>query len=149
VRILVTIAAAILAGCSTTPPPKPLPVDATTQPWYHSAVEQLQAMNLRARNLLAERKPDEAASIITAAEPWADRLLAVSHPTLAAMEAASDLDDLYGRMLLDNRNYGWARMMFQKNLARWRSWKPQTSETIHHLKSTEAEIAECDRRMTQ
>jgi hypothetical protein len=149
-RISVTIAAAILAGCSTAPPPrKPVAVDATAQPWYPNAVEQVQAMNRKARDLLAQRKADEAASIITAAEPWADRLLSVPHPTLAAMEAASDLDELYGRMLLDNRNYGWARMMFQKNLARWRTWKPQTGETLQHLKSSEAEIADCDRRMTE
>ena len=149
-RIFVTNAAAIFAGCSTAPPlPKPLPVDATTQPWYPNAVDQLKAMNRKARDLLAQRKTDKAASIITAAEPWADRLLSVPHPTLAAMEAASDLDELYGRMLLNNRNYGWARMMFQKNLARWRTWKPQTGEALQHLKSSEAEIAECDRRMTE
>jgi hypothetical protein len=150
VRIFVTIAAVILTGCSTAPPtPKAAPVDATKEPWYGKAVEQLQAMNVNAQNLLARRKADEAASIITEAEPWANRLLSVTHPTLAAMEAASELDELYGRMLLDNHNYGWARMMFQKNLARWRTWKPQTSETLQHLKSTQAEIAECDRRMTQ
>jgi hypothetical protein len=150
-RIFITIAAAVLAGCSTAPlpPPKPAPVDATREPWYGKAVEQLQAMNANARNLLAHRKAGEAASMITAAEPWADRLLSVPHPTLAATEAASDLDELYGRMLLDNHNYGWARMMFQKNLARWRTWKPQTGETLQHLKATQAEIAECDRRMAE
>jgi hypothetical protein len=147
--ISVTIATAILAGCSTAPPPKPPPADPTIEAWYRKAVEQLQAMNQKTRDLLAQHKADEAASVITAAEPWAGRVVSVPHPTLAAMQAASDLDELYGRMLLDNRNYGWARMMFQKNLARWRTWKPQTDETLHYLQAAEAEIAECDRRMTQ
>jgi Mg-chelatase subunit ChlI len=148
--ISVTIATAILAGCSTVPPPsRTLTVDATAEPWYGKAVEQLQAMNQKTRDLLAQRKADEAASVITSAEAWAGRVVSVPHPTLAAMEAASDLDELYGRMLLDNRNYGWARMMFQKNLARWRTWKPQTGETLQYLQAAETEIAECDRRMTQ
>jgi hypothetical protein len=147
--ISVTIATAILAGCSTAPPPKALPADPTTEPWYGKAVEQLRAMNQKARNLLVQHKADEAASVITAAEGWAGRVVSVPHPTLAAMEAASDLDELYGRMLLDNRNYGWARMMFQKNLARWRTWKPQTGETLQYLQTAKADIAECDRRMTQ
>ena len=95
----------------------------------------------------AWRCADEAGAIITAGEPKADRLLAAAHPTLEAMEAASDLDELYGRMLLNNRNYGWARMMFQKNVARWRSWKPRTAETARHLEAAQAAIAECDRRM--
>ena len=45
------------------------------------------------------------------------------------METVSDLDQLYGQMLLANRNYGWARLVFQKNRARWKTWKPATSET--------------------
>jgi hypothetical protein len=144
------IATAILAGCSTAPPPSKTPAaDATTEPWYGKAVEQLKAMNQKAHGLLAQHKADEAASVITAAEPWAARVVSVPHPTLSAMQAASDLDELYGRMLLDNRNYGWARMMFQKNVARWRTWKPQTGETLQYLRAAEAEIAECDRRMTQ
>lgn len=65
------------------------------------------------------------------------------------MAAASDLDELYGHMLLTNGNYGWARMMFQKNVARWRSWKPRTDETERRLKVAEAEVAECDRRMAE
>jgi hypothetical protein len=63
------------------------------------------------------------------------------------MEAASDLDDLYGRMLLANRHYGWARMFFQKNAARWRTWTPATEDTERRRKVAEARIAECDRRM--
>jgi len=106
-------------------------------------------MNRQAENLFARGKADQAAAIITEAEPWATRLVAAPHPTIEAMRAVYDLDDLYGRMLFANRNYGWARMMFQKNLARWRSWKPQTDETSRYLEVTKTEIAECDRRMTE
>jgi hypothetical protein len=75
------------------------------------------------------------------------RLLSVQRPTLDAAEAASDLDDLYGRMLLANRHYGWARLQFQKNVARWKHWMPQTKETARRLKQAESAIAECDRRL--
>ena len=106
-------------------------------------------MNLQAQRLLERGKADEAAAVISAGEPWENRLLSAPRPTFAAMEAASDLDELYGRMLLMNRNYGWARMMFQKDVARWRSWKPQTDETARRRKMAEAAMAECDRRMAE
>jgi hypothetical protein len=80
-------------------------------------------------------------------ESLSARLLAVPRPTLAATEAASDLDQLYGQMLLSNRKYGWARLQFQKNLARWKHWRPQTPETARRLRQAESAIAECDRRI--
>ncbi len=94
-------------------------------------------------------KPDDAAALIQSGEQLSSRLLAVRNPTLAAMEDASDLDDLYGRMLLSNRNYGWARLFFQKNRARWKIWKPETADTAARLKDAESAIAECDRRMSE
>ncbi len=149
-RLLAIIAAVVLAGCAPAPPPVELPkIDATQEDWYPKAVEQLAGMDRQAESLLEKGKADEAAAIITDGEPFVTRLLAVPRPTLAAMEAASDLDNLYGRMLLANRNYGWARIVFQKNLARWKTWKPQTDETARRLKLTEAAIAECDRRMLE
>jgi hypothetical protein len=147
---LVIIAAAILAGCASAPPPAaPAKIDVTQEAWYGNAVAQLAAMNLQALKLLERGKADDAAAIITAGEPWENRLLSAPRPTLPAMEAVSDLDELYGRMLLMNHNYGWARMMFQKNLARWRNWRPQTDETAGRRKAAEAAIAECDRRMAE
>jgi hypothetical protein len=148
VRWFVILAAAILTGCAGEPRPvEPSKTDVTREAWYANAVEQLVAMDRQARSLLEGGKADEAGSIVMAGEPWVNRLLSVPRPTLSAMEAASDLDELYGRMLLANRNYGWARMMFQKNLARWRHWQPQTDETARRLRQAEAAIAECDRRM--
>jgi hypothetical protein len=148
--MLIMVASAMLAGCASAPPPRqPSKIDVTQEAWYGNAVEQLATMNHQAQSLLERGKADDAAAIITAGESWINRLLSVPRPTLAAMEAASDLDDLYGRMLLANRNYGWARVMFQKNLARWKSWKPQTDQTARHRKLAEAAIAECDRRMAE
>ena len=150
VGLLLMIAAAIFTGCGPAPvTTEPAKADPTAELWYGRAVKELAAMNQQAQSLAARGKTDEAAAIITSGETKAKRLLAVPHPTLAAMEAASDLDDLYGRMLLENRNYGWARMMFQKNLARWRNWEPQTDETAQRLKRTQAAIAECDRQMAE
>ncbi len=106
-------------------------------------------MNRQAQTLLAAGKSDEAAALITMAEPLENRLLAAPQPTLAAMEAASDRDDLYGRMLLANHNYGWARMTFQKNAVRWKIWKPQTAETVRRRKLAESAMDECDRLMAQ
>jgi hypothetical protein len=65
------------------------------------------------------------------------------------MEAASDLDDLYGRMLLRNRHYGWARSFFQKNAVRWKAWKPQTAETERRRQVAISAVAECDRHLPE
>ncbi len=65
------------------------------------------------------------------------------------MEAASDLDQLYGRMLFAEQNYGWARLQFQKNVARWRNWRPPTPETARRLKLAASAIAECDRQLSK
>jgi hypothetical protein len=106
-------------------------------------------MNRDAKAFFEHGKSDAAAALIEKGEPLSDRLLSVPKPTLAATEAASDLDQLYGEMLMSNHNYGWARLMFQKNIARWKHWQPQTPETASRLKQAQSDIAECDRRMTQ
>jgi hypothetical protein len=112
-------------------------------------VEQLATGNREAKTQLKSGKPDAAAAIIQSGERLASRLLSVPRPTLAAMQSASDLDDLYGRMLLSNRNYGWARLFFQKNLVRWKNWAPQSPETVAREKEAESAIAECDRRILE
>ncbi len=156
-RLLVLILAAWLSGCSSAPPPAapvrsdaaPAAADPTEDSWYTQSVERLSAMNRQAQALLTAGKSDDAAALINAAEPLENRLLAAPRPTLGAMEAASDRDDLYGRMLLANHNYGWARMTFQKNVVRWKNWRPQTDETARRLKLAQAATAECDRLMAQ
>ncbi len=124
-------------------------VDPTTESWYPRTVEQLAGMNREALKLFESGKADRAAEIVTAAQPVQARLLAPIHPTLGAMEAASDLDRLYGRMLLANRHYGWARLAFQKNVMRWKNWKPQTPDSARRLKEAQAAVAECDRGLSQ
>jgi hypothetical protein len=106
-------------------------------------------MNRDAEVLLKGGKPDDAATVITKAQPLAARLLTAPRPTLPAMEAASDVEQLYANMLLANKNYGWARLSYQKNLSRWKNWRPQTEETARRLKQAQDGIAECDRRMGQ
>jgi hypothetical protein len=139
----------IMAACGP-PPPAPSPVnrDETKEPWYNQTVQQLAAQNREAARLWKNGKADAAAALIQRGEPQASRLLSVPRPTLAAMEDASDLDDLYGRMLLSNRDYGWARLFFQKNLARWKHWTPQTPDTAARLKQAQSAIAETDQRMS-
>lgn len=156
-RSSVLLLAALLAGCSSAPPPPqaasqqaaPHPADPTQDPAYAQAVAEVAAFNRRAESLLAAGKSDDASAVITESGPLVDRLLAAPRTTLEAMEAAADHDDLYGRMLLANRNYGWARMTFQKNVIRWKNWKPQTSNTVRRLRQAQSALAECDRKMTQ
>lgn len=147
-RVLAIFAAAFLAGCAPAPapvePPKP---DPTTQAWYAQTTIELAALNHAAAAFLKHRQLDRAASLITKGQPLQSRLLSVPHPTLAAMESASDLDDLYGRSLLANRHDGWARLVFQKNLVRWKNWQPATPNTLRRLDQAKAAIAECDRRL--
>jgi hypothetical protein len=106
-------------------------------------------MDREAESLLQSGRRDRAAAVIERAEPLMGRVLAVPRPTLAATQAASDLDQLYGRMLLDNRHYGWARLLFQKNLSRWKHWQPKTPDSERRLGQAQAAIAECDRHLPQ
>ena len=147
-RLLLAMLAVLLAACAPAPAPAPMPPsDPAAEDWYGPATAQLAAMNREAEGLLREGKSDRAAAVITQGQPLASRLLAAPRPTLAAMEAASDLDQLYAGMLLGNRNYGWARLSFQKNVSRWKNWRPQTAETARRLKLAQDGIADCDRRM--
>jgi hypothetical protein len=124
-------------------------VDPTTESWYPEAIAKLAGMNREALKLFESGKADRAAEIVTGAQPLEARLLAPAHPTLAAMEAASDLDQLYGRMLLANRHYGWARLTFQKNVMRWKNWRPRTPDGARRLEEAQSAVAECDRGLTQ
>jgi hypothetical protein len=141
-------AALLLTNCAPAPTPveRPRP-DATADDAYRRDAEALQRLAREAEDLQQKGKPDAVAALITKGEPLATRLLSVPRPTLDVMEAASDLDDLYGRMLLANGHYGWARMQFQKNAARWKNWRPQTPETVRRRKLAEERIAECDRHL--
>jgi hypothetical protein len=142
----VLAAAVLLAGCASTPPVE-RQADTTLPSWYPQALNQLTALNRGAEDDFQHGRSDDAAAKIKEAQPLAARLLGVPRPSFEAVEAASDVDDLYGRMLLANHNYGWAQMFFQKNRSRWKNWRPQTSESERRFKLAEAEIAECDRHI--
>jgi hypothetical protein len=143
VRLLVIAALVLLSSCG--PAPTPTKTDPTQEAWYGAATEQLAALDREAEGALAHGDSNKAAAAITSGVSLETRLLTASRPTLAATEAMSDLDRLYGRMLLMNRHYGWARLMFQKNLARWRTWRPETPESARRLQQAKDDIAECDR----
>jgi hypothetical protein len=145
VRIAV-IAVLLLTGCGPPPAPAP-PPDETKEAWYKPAVMQLEATAHAADESFANGKADDAAALIEKGEPIESQVLAVRRPTLAAMEAATDLDDIYARMLLSNQHYEWAMFLFQKCSARWKYWQPQTEETARRLKRAQDEIADCNRRM--
>jgi hypothetical protein len=143
---IVVLAAALFAvGCGTKSV-QPA-ADQTDQAWYLQNVQALSAISRDAQSAFEKGKPDEAAALIEKGQPLMKTVLSVPRPTFAAVAAASDLDDLYGRMLLSNRHYGWARLLFQKNIARWKHWTPPTPETARRLKLAETEIAECDRHI--
>ena len=148
--LAIVAAAALLTGCATAPAPvESARLDPAKEEWFARSVGELAALNREAEAFLQGGKPDQAAALIEKAQPLSSRLLAVPRPTLEAMEAVADLDDLYGRMLLANRRYGSARLLFQKNVARWKYWQPQTPETARRLKQANSEIAECDRHMAE
>lgn len=152
VRILAVIVVAVLSGCAPAPPPvatKQLQHDPTTEEWYSRESAELTGLAREATALHRRGLLDDASATISRAQPIQGRLLAVPRPSLAAMQAASDLDHLYGTMLLDNLHFGWARLLFQKNLGRWKNWQPQTDDTARRLDQAKAAIAECDRRMAK
>ena len=146
VRPCVILTAALLCGCSTVPPAERPKADPTIEPSYGRAVEELMSMDRQAEELLHKGKSDQAAAIISTGQPLLQRLLAAPRPTLAAMEAVSDCDQLYGQLLVRKRYFGAARMLFQKNVTRWKNWEPQTPETARRLKLGLDARFECDRQ---
>ena len=72
-------------------PLRRLAADPVTESWYAPAISELAGMNRQAETLLHAGKGDDAAAVITKAQPLAARLLTAPRPPLEAMEAAADL----------------------------------------------------------
>jgi hypothetical protein len=141
-------AAVLLTGCGPSVPPAPVAkADPTTEAWYGQTTERLTKMDRGAEQLLAAGRKDEAAAIVQSALTLHDKLLSAPRPTLEAMEAVSDLDRIYGKLLISNGYFGEARLLLQKNITRWRTWKPQTPDTERRLKQANDDVAECDKHM--
>jgi len=145
VRLLgIAVFLAILSGCCGGEPPAAAPPpDETKEPWYSETVARVTDATKQATDAFEHGKPDDASSLILQAEPQANQLLTVLHPTLEATIAAADLDALYARMLFSNRHYEWAQFLYQKNVARWKYWKPQTPDSERRLAEAEAQVQEC------
>ena len=140
------LAAMLMAHCGPAPVQQ-VKTDPTAEAWYGPAVERLTAMDRSAEQLLQSGRNQDAAAIVTAGQSLQSRLLSAPRPTLAAMEAIADLDHVYGRLLVSNGYFGEARLLFQKNVTRWKTWKPQSPETENRLKQANQDIADCDRHM--
>ena len=137
----------VYAGCDTTPVlPKPKAA-ALSPTWYADAVSELAATAREAERLFTAGKANEAGALVQKGEDLASKVIGVPRPSLAATEAAADIDHLYGRMLASNHKYGWGRLQFQKNLTRWKYWKPATDETQRRLRQAQAAILDCDRHI--
>jgi hypothetical protein len=139
-------AALLLTGCAPKRAEQPKE-DPTKNPAYAETVRQLASVNQLAEALMKGGLTGDAAAAIKRGQSLQAPLLSAPRPTLEAMEAVSDLDDLYARMLLADHQDGWARTTYEKNRARWKSWKPQSDETARRLKQAEVGMAECDRRL--
>src|SRR5664279_3932366 len=94
-------AAVLLPGCAPAPVEAPK-VDPATEAWYPQTVERLATIDHAAERLFQNGKAQEAAAIVTSGQSLQNRLLTAPHPTLAAMEAIADLDQIYGKMLVSN-----------------------------------------------
>lgn len=141
-----------MAGCTpNAPPPAPDLTRAAPErtPAYTAWVAELARLRVEIAALQREGRRDESARRLALAQQVAARLLAVPRPTLDGMKAVSALDELYARILLADGHIGWARLLFQKNAARWRTWSPATPESEKLRMEAEAGIAECDRRLTR
>ena len=112
-------------------------------------VATLEKLRAEAEALQQRGDGDAAAKRIELAQQISAWVLRDPRPTLDAMKAVAAIDDLYGRSLLRNRHYGWARLFFQKNVARWRTWPAPTEETERLRREAEAAIAECDRLLSR
>ena len=147
--LIVAVFVALLSSCAAPPPTAESKhgLDPTTEAWYILSTQQLADVVRKGEQQFKASRFDDAAATVQKAQTLQARLLEAPHPTLAAVEAASDLDDLYGRMLLRNGHTGYARSTFQKNVIRWKNWKPQTPETERRWKAAVAAVAECDRRL--
>ncbi len=135
----------LIVACSA--PPPAVPTDPTTEAWYTETLQELESLNAEAKAHFAAGRSTEAAEQIQQAVPLSKRLLEVPRPNLPAMEAASDLDQLYGDMLQSNRHFAYAREFYQRNAARWRNWRPQTDETRRRLKEASDAMSHCDQQL--
>jgi hypothetical protein len=127
-RTLLVAARDVMVSCAAPPPPpaQKAAVDPGDGEWYAPAITELAGLNRESGVAIAgaasptmRRENHEGAGVVGAAAVGCA-------PPLEAMEAAADNENLYAGMLLANKNFGWARLSYQKNVSRWKNWRPQT-----------------------
>ena len=147
IRFLFVTVLVLLTACSdpkTAGVPK---ADVTTEAWYARTVTRVEEGNRQAEEALRRGDRDGAGKLIVESEKAGQRLLEAPHPTLAATQAVSDTDNLHARMLLANKHYGWARLILQKDAARWQHWTPPSEESERRLAAAQKAMAEVDGKM--
>ena len=144
-RVLFLPALFLLAACGAPAPQKKAPVEPSKESWYQPAIEELRSVNAAIARFADAGEYDKAARAIIHGQELEAKLLSSSHPPLEAAIAVSDLEDIYGRMMLAQKKYGWARLVFQKNLARWKYWRPITDDSQARMERARQQIIECDR----
>jgi hypothetical protein len=146
----VALLAALLVACGRAPAPvQQTKKDITEEAWYPKTAADLSALDRQAEAAFKSGDQHKAAALIDQGKKMQEHLLEARQPTFAAMQGVADLDELYGDMLFTNRNYGWARMFYQKNLARWKHFPEQSDETARRVKLAEDGIAACDKKILQ
>ncbi|MEO8659944.1 MAG: hypothetical protein ABI693_15850 [Bryobacteraceae bacterium] len=147
IRFLCVMVLALLTACSEPKTGSAPKADVTTEGWYAETVTRLQEGNRQAEEALRRGDRDGAGKLIVENEKAGQRLLEAPHPTLAATLAVSDTDNLHARMLLTNKHYGWARLILQKDAARWQHWTPSSEESQRRLAAAQKGMAEVDGKM--
>ena len=148
---LAVILALLFTACSpqASMPERPEEPVGTESPAYALTIQQLNDLNGKASDLLRRGDSTQAAALVKDGQPLARELLRARKPTLAAMQAVSDHDHLYGTLLLGNRHYIWARQFFQTNVTRWKNWQPATEDTVRRLGEAKAAVARCDQLLKE
>ncbi len=144
-RRWLAVALLFWTACNAPPPPPKAEADPTAAPGYRAAIAELAGLNQSAAERLKKGDRAEAGALIERGESFSRQLLAVPRPSLAALEAVSDRDQMYGEMLMANKHWTHARQMLLKNVHRWRNWKPETPDTMRRREAAERAVAECDR----
>jgi hypothetical protein len=136
----------IFAGCGKMAPPRAV-TEAEAGDTYRKALSDLQRLNAEAAEFRKAKNLNAASDRITEGIVPAKILLAVREPSLAALEAVSDHDQMWAEMLMENRHFGHARQMWATEVARWKNYPNPAPSIQARLARAQKGIADCDRQL--